>query len=67
MKNLKMYEELDSVNESNMESLKLILQNLKDATDEEINKICNILNPRMTFGLIHHMAEVLEVQDKITK
>lgn len=68
MKRIKKFTEVnENLNEGNLDSLKVILQNLKDASEEEINKICSILNPRLTFGLIHDMAEVVGVEDKIKK
>lgn len=59
--------EESALNESNLESLKLILKELKDATDEELNKIVDIIKPRITWGTIYDMAGVVGIQDKISK
>lgn len=59
--------EESALNENNLESLKLILKELKDASEDEINKIVEIMKPRLTWGTIYDMAGVVGVQDKIHK
>lgn len=67
MKNIKVYESFEVNEKSNAENLKVILASLKDATDEQVEQISNMLSKKLTFGNIMDMAEVFHIENKIVK
>jgi hypothetical protein len=60
-------ESLEEINEGNLESLQMVLNGLKNATEEEVEKICRLINSRLTWATIYDMAKVVGIQDKIHK
>lgn len=55
------YDEFD-MNEGYAETLKLVVSSIKNATDEEIEKISQILRTKLTWGNIKDIADVMHVE-----
>lgn len=52
---------------SNVENLKLILAALKDASQEQLDKIAALVGKKLTYGNIMDLAHALHLEDKIVK
>lgn len=52
----------DFINEGYKENIKMVLMELKDASDEEIAKISDILSRKLTWGNIHDIAKIVHVK-----
>jgi hypothetical protein len=62
MSRIKLYEDFETNEASNMENLKLVLSSLKDASEEEITKVSQLLYSKLTWGNIKDIADVVHVQ-----
>lgn len=50
------------ISESNRENLKLVLSSLKNANEDELNAIANILTNKLTWGNIQDLANIVHVK-----
>ena len=53
--------------ESYSENIKVILDSLKNASEEQIEKISGMISKKLTWGNIVELAEVLHLENKIHK
>ncbi len=49
-------------NEGYAENLKLVIASIKNASEDEIEKISQILRPKLTWGNIKDIADVMHVE-----
>lgn len=57
----------ESLNEGNLENLKIVLSALKDASAEEIEKISEKIYNKLTWGNILDIAQIVGVEKEIKK
>ena len=57
----------ENLNEGNLESLKIVLSALKDATDKEIEEISRKIYSKLTWGNILDLAQIVGVEKEIKK
>lgn len=50
------------ISESNRDNLKIVLSSLKDASDEDLAKVSDLLSRKLTWGNIKDIADIINVE-----